>query len=400
MRIGIVLGEIIKEDVGGGATFQSNLLQEICRLNSHHKFYFFIEYDNDEKDLAKHYKCSHEFINLSKPSNHAKSGFFNKNNTDKKTSLDQEIQANKIEFCWFICPSYADINCPYAFTVWDLAHRLLTYFPEVSLSGWKFDDREQFYQKMINKSSYVIIGNNEGAKQVNQFYNYPFERIKTIPMPTPNYVYELKGEENFINKKNLIKNKYLFYPAQFWPHKNHIAILNAFKILLEKNEDFKNFKIVFTGSNKGNEEYIKEKTREIGLENYVNFLGFVSKEQIIALYQNAFALTYPSMFGPDNIPPLEAMALKCPVICSNARGMKEQLKDCALFFNPLDPQEFANAILELYSNAKFREELINKGIELAQKVNSYNYVTEMTKVIDEFALIRQMWSGDKLFTHT
>ena len=38
--------------------------------------------------------------------------------------------------------------------------------------------------------------------------------------------------------------------------------------------------------------------------------------------------------------------------------------------------------------------------DTAQKVNSYNYVTEMTKVIDEFALIRQMWSGDKLFTHT
>jgi len=399
MRVGIWLGEIIKEDIGGGATFQINLLQEIAKIQSNHQFYFFIDYDGDHKKLIKTYDNSLNIINLRKPEQKTKIKFFSKETQNKTKSLNDELQKNKIEFCWIACPSYADINCPYAFTVWDLAHRLHTYFPEVSLSGWKFDDREQFYQRMINKSSYVIIGNKEGAKQVNQFYNYPIERIKTIAMPTPNYVYELKSEDIFIEKNKLIAKQYLFYPAQFWPHKNHIAILNAFKILLQKNENFKNFKIVFTGSNKGNEEYIKEKTREFGLEKFVKFLGFVKKEQIISLYKNAFALVYPSMFGPDNIPPLEAMALNCPVICSNAKGMEEQLQDCALFFNPLDANDLANKILELLNNPQLRDELNLKGAKLAKRVDSKNYVESMLKVIDEFALIRQMWSSDKTYIH-
>ncbi|MFM7620659.1 MAG: glycosyltransferase, partial [Alphaproteobacteria bacterium] len=314
MRVGIWLGEIIKEDIGGAATFQSNLLHEMINNKYNHQFYFIIDYDGNHKKLIKTYDDSLNIINLKKTQNNSKVNFFNKKLQNKINLLNDELQKNKIDFCWIACPSYVDINCPYAFTVWDLAHRLHTYFPEVSLSGWKFDDREQFYQRMINKSSYVIIGNKEGAKQVNQFYNYPIERIKTIAMPTPNYVYELKSEDSFIEKNNLIAKQYLFYPAQFWPHKNHIAILNAFKILLQKNESFKNFKIVFTVSNKGNEEHIKEKTHEYGLEKFVKFLGFVKKEQVISLYQNAFALVYPSMFGPDNIHPLEAMALNCPVI--------------------------------------------------------------------------------------
>ncbi|GDX36829.1 hypothetical protein LBMAG18_13400 [Alphaproteobacteria bacterium] len=403
MRVGIWLGEIINEQLGGASTFQSNILKEISQTKSNHQFYFFAKFNPNEQEIFEKICSSVKIFNLkeslSDSNKKTKFHILNNRNPGKTLSLDDQLKANKIEFCWIVCPYDGDLECPYALTVWDLDHRLLTFFPEVNFSGWKFDDREKYFNKMIGKSSYVIIGNNEGARQVNQFYNYPIERVKAIAMPTPSYVYELKGEENFISNNNLIKNKYFFYPAQFWPHKNHIAILNAFKILIEKNEDFKNFKIVFTGSDKGNQKYIKEKTKEIGLENYVNFLGFVSKEQIIALYQNAFALIYPSMFGPDNIPPLEAMALKCPVISSNARGMEEQLQNCALFFNPLDSKDLVNRILELYNNPKLADELVIKGVELAKKVNTNNYLDSIIKIIDEFALIRQMWSSEDQYIH-
>jgi glycosyltransferase involved in cell wall biosynthesis len=277
-----------------------------------------------------------------------------------------------------------------------LAHRLQTYFPEVSISGWKYQDRENFYQKMIGKSSFAIIGNDAGAKQINQFYNYPLERIKTIPMPTPNYVYELTGDDKILSKNNIFKHQYLFYPAQFWPHKNHIRLLKALKILQQKNIKFD---LVFTGSDKGNQEYIKQKTKEFGLENFVKFLGFVSKEEIIALYQNAFALTYSSMFGPDNIPPLEAMALNCPVICANYNGAQEQLKNCALFFDPLNENEIVDKIINLQNNSQLRNDLQDRGAKLAKQVNTKNYVESLIKILDEFQPIREMWSSDKEFVH-
>ena len=406
MRVGIWLGKIMKEDVGGGATFQLSLLDEIAKSKSNHQFYLFVEDDDNCSNLIKNYGGLVNFINIKNIDKIKeaipKRKFFKK--SKKKNSaitliddlINEEIKKNKIEFFWFICHQYLELKIPYAFTIWDLAHRLQTYFPEVSISGWKYQDRENFYQKMIGKSSFAIIGNNAGARQINQFYNYPLERIKTIPMPTPNYVYNLMGDDNILTKHNLKTQKYLFYPAQFWPHKNHIRLLKTLKILQQKNI---NFDLVFTGSNKGNMEYIKQKTQEFGLENFVKFLGFVSKEEIISLYKNAFALTYSSIFGPDNIPPLEAMALNCPVICSDYIGAKEQLQDCALFFNPLNENEIVEQIINLQNNSQLRIDLQNRGAILASQVNTQNYLKSLIKILDEFQPIREMWSSDKEFIH-
>ena len=55
---------------------------------------------------------------------------------------------------------------------------------------------------------------------------------------------------------------------------------------------------------------------------------------MIELYDNCLALIYSSFAGPENLPPLEAMARKKPIICSNYPGAKEQLKDVPIYFNP------------------------------------------------------------------
>ena len=86
-------------------------------------------------------------------------------------------------------------------------------------------------------------------------------------------------------------------------------------------------------------------------------VGLVSKEEVVALYKNAYALAYASYFDPDNLPPLEAMALNCPVICSGTNGMKEQLRDCALFFNQKTGENFKECIDRLKDeNFKFKTE--------------------------------------------
>lgn len=402
MKVGIYLGRIMDEQVGGGSTFQISLLKQLLTYQSHHEFYFIYKSDNIDINKLSNLlgiELNNKFINITSSKAYSKKRkFFSKKIKEKKilSDFNQEITDKKIDFIWFISPEYLEINCGYAFTVWDLQHRLQTYFPEVSISGWKYQDRENFYQKMIGKSSFTIIGNDIGAKQINQFYNYPLERIKTIPMPTPNYVYELTGDDKILSKNNIFKHQYLFYPAQFWPHKNHIRLLKALKILQQKNIKFD---LVFTGSDKGNLEYIKQKTKEFGLDNSVKFLGFVSKEEIIALYQNAFALTYSSMFGPDNIPPLEAMALNCPVICANYNGAQEQLKNCALFFDPLNENEIVEQIVNLQNNSQLRNDLQDLGAKLANQVNTRNYVESLIKILDEFQPIREMWSSDKEFIH-
>jgi len=181
----------------------------------------------------------------------------------------------------------------------------------------------------------------------------------------------------------------LFYPAQFWPHKNHVGLLLAIKHL--KDQYNLEFPLVFVGSDKGNISYIREVIAQLQLSNQVHFLGFVPQEDIPHLYQNAFALTFVTFFGPDNLPPIEAMALGCPVIASNVSGATEQLGEAALLVDPKQPEEIALAVKSLWDDSSLRQRLIDLGFKRAKKWTTEDYVKKLYSVIDDFEAIRRCW---------
>jgi glycosyltransferase involved in cell wall biosynthesis len=121
-------------------------------------------------------------------------------------------------------------------------------------------------------------------------------------------------------------------------------------------------------------------------------LGFVPQEDMAPLYSNAFALTFTTFFGPDNLPPLEAMSLGCPVIASNVPGAKEQLGDGALLVDPKKPEEIAGAIKLLWEDGNFRQDLIKKGLARSQKWTVQDYAQKIFSIIDEFEAVRRCWS--------
>ena len=75
------------------------------------------------------------------------------------------------------------------YTVWDLGHRRTTYFPEVSRTGWTWEDREYTYQKMLCKASYILAGNEEGKKEILENYPMPGNKIRISPFPIASFCY-------------------------------------------------------------------------------------------------------------------------------------------------------------------------------------------------------------------
>ncbi|MFM6311138.1 MAG: glycosyltransferase, partial [Dolichospermum sp.] len=118
---------------------------------------------------------------------------------------------------------------------------------------------------------------------------------------------------------------------------------------------------------------------------------FVPQEDMASLYINAFALTFMSFFGPDNLPPLEAMALGCPVIASKVSGSEEQLGNNALLVNPKEPQEIAQAIKSLWYDSTLRDNLIQQGKQKASQWTAKDYVQSLFSLLDEFEAIRRCW---------
>ena len=308
------------------------------------------------------------------------------------SSLLKKIEYYNIELAWFLALDCPTMEIPYIATVWDVQHRLQPYFPEVSSKG-KWSNREAYFSETLRRAAFIITGTAEGKHEIEQFFNIPSERIRIIPFATPNFSLEASlctdmDREKILNKYNITQD-YLFYPAQFWPHKNHINLLLALKQLKEEHDLL--FSVVFAGSDKGNLSFVKKKVDELCLSGQVKFTGFIPCEDLLLLYQNAFALTFVSFFGPDNLPPLEAFALGCPVIASRVPGAEEQLGHSAILVNPKNPTEIAWAIKSLKENPALRQALIQKGLTRSNQWTGQDYIREICSILDEFAPIRRCW---------
>lgn len=385
MRVGVFIGNL-NPTSGGGFTFQTNLLEALLKSKTSHQFYIF--YYGEKKYQSD---LSVEFIKIPQKKTLFKrviNKFFKSKYFFLKTIIDKQI-----ELMWFIIPAFISVKIPYIYTVWDLSHRVLPFFPEVSISGWTWEDRENHYKTILPKAAYVITGTEAGKNEIIKFYQFPDNRVRVVPFPTPSFALEYNNSDIINNKK--LPDLYLFYPAQFWPHKNHIGLLHALKIL--KTKYGMDFSLVFTGSDKGNLKYIKERTEELGLNDRVYFFGFVTIEELVVLYKNAFAMVHPTFFGPDNFPPLEAFALGCPVIASIVSGAKEQLGDSALLIDPANEYEIAEAVMLLYQNSNLRQELINKGGTRAKQWTAFDYINGIINIIDEFNVYRRCWSNKEIY---
>ncbi len=382
MKIGFYIGEVAPESIGGGYTFQMNVLEAIQKFKTKHKLFFF--YRNQENLFTD--TDNIKYINLGVLKKKKKTVWqkLKKNINRRKETFNELLKKLDIQLMYFYAVRFEEINIPYFITVWDLAHREFPFFPEISST---FQEREVFYNKVLPRATNIIIGNQEGKREICKYYNINEDLVKIIPMITPSDVYILTEDKSILYKLNIEPQKYLYYPAQFWSHKNHIRLLKELKKAKVLGD---HFKLVFSGSDQGNLSYIKTKVQEFNLEKNVIFTGFLKREEVISLYKNAFALTYASFFGPDNIPPLEAMACECPVICSEYKGAFEQLKNGVLYFNPLTGKNFLTN-LEKLKNKKFRCKLIKRGREVALSYNTNNYVRKMFSLIDEFENYRGCW---------
>jgi glycosyltransferase involved in cell wall biosynthesis len=392
MKIGVVLDEYVPQD-GGAFTMQGEILSAIVELapGSNHQFEIV---SLPDQELAEQLRGS--AVGWSP---YGQPGFLEKvsafivrtwpnlrNSWQWQSSFEKKARQRGIEFLWFLGQRPQDVDLPYLAIVLDLQHRLQPWFPEVSQFG-QWETRERGFARHLRRAAAIIAGTQAGRAEVTRFYQIPEERIHILPHPTPGYALNAEKKASSISHFGL-QPGYLFYPAQFWAHKNHVNLLLALKILADEGL---NLELVLAGSDFGNKQFVKEQAEKIGVSDQVKFVDFVNQEDLIGLYQNALALTYLSFFGPENLPPLEAFALGCPVIAAQVSGSEEQLGEAAVLVDPKDPRRIAEAIRKVHTDKSFRETLIAKGLKRAGSWTAKDFVLGAFKVLDEFSAVRRNW---------
>jgi glycosyltransferase involved in cell wall biosynthesis len=93
----------------------------------------------------------------------------------------------------------------------------------------------------------------------------------------------------------------------------------------------------------------------------IKWLGFVSDDDLAALFSKALCLAFPSLTEGFGLPLVEAMALQCPIVSSDRASMPEVCGDAALFADPEDPRAWIAHFRDLAGSRSLRSELVEKG---------------------------------------
>ena len=307
--------------------------------------------------------------------------------------FEKKLLQRQIDLVYFLSPSVWAQSLEilnYIATVWDLSHRDDPEFPEVRWNR-EFESRDRTYSKVLPRATAVFVDSELGSKNVARRYGVDQERIHVIPFQPALATRRASNLNSVvsISAKYNLEVPYVFYPAQFWAHKNHVYLLEGLKCL--EGHYGKRVGAIFSGGDKGNLTYVKGYVAKLGLEDRVRFAGFVPNGEIPDLYLQSLALVMPSYFGPTNLPPLEAFRLGVPVLCSNKAGFREQVGNAALLMDLANPDSLARHLNHLLDDESLRVRLIAAGIERSKYFEDYDRISPLRKVVQDFRWRRLTW---------
>jgi glycosyltransferase involved in cell wall biosynthesis len=175
-------------------------------------------------------------------------------------------------------------------------------------------------------------------------------RVRMVRAAPPSDFPEITQERAAFLKPAFLTRPFLLMPAGIRPHKNQANLIRALALLRDRyGED--GLDLVLTGqSQDGLTADLKHLIKEYKLEQRVHFFGVVPREQLACLYQCAFATIIPTLYEECSFPVSEALHWGCPIACSRIPAHLElcaPMGDAMLYFDPLDPDAIARAILQI-----------------------------------------------------
>ncbi|MGB9133330.1 MAG: glycosyltransferase family 1 protein, partial [Methanosarcina sp.] len=193
-------------------------------------------------------------------------------------------------------------------------------------------------------------------------------------------IYYVKRDREIIKKLGILDtHKVILYVGSEQPRKNVPFLLEAISQLKKRIPEIKLLKI---GNSQvpGAREKLVELIETLGLQEEVIFVGYVSENDITKYYNAADLFVYPSLYEGFGMPPLEAMACGTPVVTSNVTSLPEVVADAAITIDPHEVNAFVEAMYNVLTDEKLRENMIDKGLKRAQLFNWERSAEEMHRV--------------------
>lgn len=298
--------------------------------------------------------------------------------------LERRLAQRHVDLALFLSPNPVAIDfvdMPMISTVWDLGHREIPEFPE--LSGTRhFEEREMFYTRILPRSVHVFTESQTLSDRLCRVYGLDPHRLTPVGL-----LASPLDDDGAADPEPQRRGRFLLYPAQFWPHKRHVLALEALRQFHRLHPEHQDVRLVLTGSDKGNLEHVRSAAEAMDLVEHVEFRGFVSDSELAILLRSATALLFPSALGNMNLPQLEAALVGTPVITDAEKRFEPPIPEDLLYgIEGDDPDDWAAGILRAI-------EYRSSGRTPAPFSIPDDFTEIVRTVIDRFQRLRKEWPG-------
>ena len=336
MRIAVNLRQYYKGKIGGMENYVRNILS---RLDSE-SLTIFVQ--AEEAVHVREFAPRAELIKIGHE------------NALAKMAETLEQRAFDLYFCPLLVLEPLFVKIPTAVMMPDVQHEFFPEFFDEAVLNW----RKQTYRPSAAHADVLFTLSEDAKRTIIGQYGASADHIEVIPLDVDDeFRRPLNAPTNQFSALRLPK-QYFYFPANYWPHKNHCNVLKALQILHRTHPEIH---LVLTGAPSTGAEVIEKEATALGLESRVRMLGHVPREVVVDLYRHSIALLFATKFEGFGIPLLEAFHCDTPVIASKLGSTLEVAGDAALLVDPLDPASIAASMRELLEDQPLRQALAVKG---------------------------------------
>lgn len=251
------------------------------------------------------------------------------------------------------------------------------YYPEVAKHQCAY---YKYLMPVLLKRAYKIVCISENTKKdIQKFYKVDESKIVVIYNGYDEELFNEKNKDREKLKKYNINYDYLVMVGASYPHKNLDAAIKGFKTIADKTD----CNLVIVGKDSPYIVKLKALAKELGIEDRVKFVGYVSNEDLATLYGYAKAFVYPTLYEGFGLPILEAMGCGTAVLCANNSSLPEVSRGTALIFDEKNVNDIGEKMLTIINDEALRSELIEKSKENIKDFSWKKTADEVYKLIND-----------------
>jgi glycosyltransferase involved in cell wall biosynthesis len=238
----------------------------------------------------------------------------------------------------------------------------------------KYDRLRMLYAKSIapllaRRQHEIITVSETTANDVIKYFKVPRKQLTIIPNGVDHERFSPVDPEvakaTAMARFGLSQPYFLYVARLEHPAKNHVRLITAFNKF--KAETLSPWQLVLAGGDWHGAGAVHLARQQSAFTEDIHCLGFVPDEDLPTLYRGAEVFVYPSLYEGFGLPPIEAMACGCPVICSKAGSLSEITGNAADLVNPEDTEELKLRMIKMFKQPEWREQWRAAGKTHAQR---------------------------------